>query len=137
MPRDAKRGDDPLPDVRRFIERCIDDIEQLETLLLLHRKATRYWDAAMVAQALNLPERLAADALEALGRRGFFDVRITSAVMYRFNPTTRESAEDVARLADVYKEHRRTLFVLLTSRRRRSLKDFADAFKMSKDSDDG
>jgi hypothetical protein len=67
--------------VRRFIERRIKRVEQLEILLLLQRESERYWDAPTVAQSLQLAEWDVADDLEALGRRGLLDIRIAAAVM--------------------------------------------------------
>src|SRR5688572_27525821 len=39
-------------DVRRFLLQCIDSVEQLEVLLLLHRDPGKVWSTEAVAQAL-------------------------------------------------------------------------------------
>src|SRR5687768_16699022 len=39
-------------DVRRFLLQCIDSVEQLEVLLLLHGAPAQAWNAEAVAQAL-------------------------------------------------------------------------------------
>lgn len=135
--RDPIKPDELPAAVRRFIERRIEGIEQLEILLLLHREAARYWDAASVAQSLQLTERNVADHLEALGRQALLDVRIAAAVVYRFNPATPTLALEVKKVADAYRERRGELLALLTPYRHRSLKDFSDAFRFTKDPEDG
>jgi hypothetical protein len=130
-----QRGAVPI-NVRRFVEREIEGVEQLEILLFLHRHPSRSWDAASVAEALNLPARLVANHLETLGRRGLFDVRLASTVLYRFNAATPELAREVDRLADAYRESRGQLLALFMGRHR-SLKDFSDAFRFTKERSDG
>jgi DNA-binding transcriptional ArsR family regulator len=134
-PADDRPDEFPLT-VRRFVQREIDGVEQLEILLFLHRQRARSWDAATVAESLSLPERRVAHHLEALGRRGLLDVRLASTVLYRFNPATPELTRDVALLADAYRERRSEVLEWLAPRRR-TLKDFSDAFRFTKDRDDG
>jgi predicted ArsR family transcriptional regulator len=124
------------PSVRRFVQRRIDTVEQLEILLLLQHHADRSWNAARVADALQLTEPAAAEHLEALGRRDLLDVRLSSDVVYRYSPATAELAGIVAQVVDAYREHRGDVLRLVTGRRLRALRDFSDAFRLG-DDDDG
>ena len=128
--------DDLLLAVRRFIARRIDSAEQLEVLLLLYRDASRYWDAAGIADALLLPERGVERHLEALGGRNLLDIRLTQSLLYRFNPEPAELALEVKQVAEAYRERRGDVLALLAPRRK-SLKDFSDAFRLSRDPADG
>jgi len=119
--------------VRRFLERRIDNVEQLEILLLLQRRADRGWTAAQVADALQLTPRAAADQLEALGRRNLFDVRISADVVYRFSPATPELSGIVGQVMEAYRESRADVLHLVTGRRFRALRDFSDAFRLGED----
>jgi len=125
------------PVVRRFIDQRIDNVEQLEILLLLYREASRYWDVAAVAQAVYLTERSAEGHLETLAGRNLLDVRLTESVLYRFSPAPPELTLDVKQLAESYRERRGELLALLAPRRRKSLQDFSDAFRISGGRKDG
>ncbi len=116
------RSNDISADVRRFVERRIDRIEQIEILLFVRRDTARFWTAADVGQALDLSERRVTDDLETLARRGLLDVRIGSEVVYRFSPATPALLQDVQRLAEVYADRRSDILAFVS--RRRSLRDF-------------
>jgi hypothetical protein len=128
-------GDLP-PDVRRFLGRCVETVEQLEIILLLQRHAQRSWDATEVGEALCLDQRDVAHHLELLGGRDLFDVRLGDRVRYRFNPGDPDAAMAARRLADAYRVSRGAVLGFVTGRRHRSLKDFSDAFKLTEDDDD-
>jgi hypothetical protein len=119
--------------VRLFIERYIDEVEQLEVLLALCRDAERFWSASAAAEVHCLPRPHAAAILERLARYGLFDVRIASDVMYRFSPASPALALEVEQLVQAYTTHRGELLALIHSPRRRSLKDFSDAFRLTRD----
>jgi hypothetical protein len=123
--------------VRRFVERQLESVEQLEIVLLLRREQSRFWDPRAVAMTLQIVERRTAENLEALASRGLLDVRIGTQVTYRYSPATPELARGMDRVAAAYSEHRVAVLALLMSRGRRSLRDFADAFRLDPDRDDG
>lgn len=131
-----KPGDLPA-NVRRFLDKRVDGVEQLEILLLLSHHADRSWDAAAVADALRLTARAAASHLEALARRELLDIRVGEDMRYRYSPVTEGQAAAVKRLAAIYRDNREQVLALVTARRLRSLQDFADAFRIHEDDDDG
>jgi len=138
MARDPRRSNQLDAGVRSFVERRLDSIEQLEIFILLQAQPTRFFDAAAVAQRLQLSKSRVADDLETICRRGLLDVRIASSVLYRFSPATPALALEADRVTDAYRQRRGDLVELLTSRRRRrSLKDFSDAFRLKGDPADG
>jgi hypothetical protein len=123
--------------VRHWLERHIDSVEQLETLLFLEREQARFWSGADIARALQLDLRTTVDDLERLARRGLLDVRIASDVIYRFSPTTPVLLLEVKAMLDAYAQSRGPLLAFVASRHRRALKDFSDAFRWTRDSGDG
>jgi DNA-binding MarR family transcriptional regulator len=123
--------------VRRLLERAVDGVEQLEILLLLYHHAERSWNAEGVADALRLTPRVVAAHLEALAQRDLLDVRIAGEVRYRFAPATRAQTAAIVQLAAWYRDHRSSILALVSTRRRQSLQDFADAFRIREDDVDG
>jgi hypothetical protein len=127
---------DDLPQrVRRFLARCVDTVEQLETILLLQRHPDRSWSAADVGEALGLSHRGVANDLEVLGSRDLLDVRLGADVRYRFSPGAPDVAADARQVAEAYRVSRGAVLAFVTARRRRSLRDFSDAFKLTEDDD--
>jgi hypothetical protein len=134
---DRRRANDLPTGVRRFIQRRIESVEQLEVLLFLYREASRSWDAPSVASTLYLPEHQVATVLETLARGGLLDVRLASVMLYRFQPATRSLMLDVKAVADAYRDRRSELLALVAPRPRQALKDFSDAFRFTEDPEDG
>jgi hypothetical protein len=129
---------DAIPlEVRRFLSEYVDSVEQLEILVFLERESERFCSALAVARALHLSEGSAILSLETLARRGLLDVRLSTDVVYRFSPATAPLSDEVRATVAAYRERRSALLAFVTSARRRSLKDFSDAFRFTKDPDDG
>lgn len=105
-------------------------------MLLLQQYPDRSWTAADVADALRLLERRAAQQLEILGGRHLFDVRIGVDVRYRYSPATPDLGAIVKQVADSYRENRAATVAFVSGRGRRSLRDFADAFRIKREKDD-
>jgi hypothetical protein len=99
--------------------------------------AERSWTAGEAASALRLRESAAAHHLEQLARCDLLDVRIGTEMRYRYAPATDELATTVARLYDAYRDRRAEIVAILSTRRSRSLRAFADAFRLGGDPDDG
>lgn len=124
-------------ELRRFLDKSVDGVEQLEILLLLYHHGDRSWDADSVAESLRLAPRIAAAHLERLAGRDLLDVRIGEEMRYRFSPVTDRQTTMVKRLAASYRENRSAVVALVTARRLRALQDFADAFRIREDDTDG
>ena len=123
--------------VRRFLERRIDNLEQLEIFLLLHHHPQRSWTATDVADTLQLLKPRAAELLEMLCQGALLDVRVDEDVRYRYCPATPELAADAKLVSDAYRGSRGDVAAYVLSPGRRSLRDFSDSFKLTKDDDRG
>jgi hypothetical protein len=122
-------GQDELsPELRAFLYSCIDAIEQLEMLLLLHRSG-RPWTTHLVAAELGLADIATRAGLETLTARGLLSAKAGDEVTYRFDPRTPELARYASLLAETYATSRGAVLRFVASRAPRT-RSFADAFKL-------
>jgi len=81
-----------------------------------------------------MPEAEARAALEHLAARNLLDIRIGRDLRYQFRPGTLELREAARAAAEAYRRHPIDL-ARLVSPERRSITDFADAFRIRRDDD--
>jgi len=122
---------DEIPDdLRDFILNQIDSIAQLEALLLLKNNARQSWTAADCARRLYITD---AEATQILGRLEAGGFLISSQTDYRFECRS-PAEEDIAeRLSTLYRQKLIPVTNLIHSKRNR-VQQFADAFRLRKDS---
>lgn len=126
----AMRPDLPQ-DLRRFILTSIPTVPYLEAVLLLRAEPHRSWSSAEVARRLYLPEPRAAELLAALASAG---VAAQDDGGCRYAPTTEELAGMLDRLAAHYAVDLVGVSDLIHSRVDKKAQQFADAFRIRKDS---
>jgi hypothetical protein len=128
------RGD--LPDeVRRFILTSIPSIPYLEALLLLHAGGEPAgWDASRVARRLYVADKQAGELLTALAAAGIASADASAAGVYHYRPATAELSERVNSLAAAYATNLLAVTDLVHSRLDKRAHQFADAFRLRKDS---
>ena len=126
----------PFPeDLRRFVLTSIPSVPFLEALLLLRADPTQQWHAATLAGRLYVRERTAQTLLEDLEHAGFAE-RCDAPLQdcYRYQPSSPQLRERIDALADLYSRHLVEVTVLIHSSLDRKAQQFADAFKLRKDS---
>lgn len=129
-------GADELPAaVTAFLDAHIDSLEQLELLLAVMQAPQRWWDAAAVSAQLGVHPDAARRALEHLAAHNLLAIRVTGDVRYQYQPGRPELAEAARLVADVYRLRRVAVLQAVTQPERRSLRDFADAFRIRRDDD--
>ena len=126
----------PKP-IREFVLRFLPSIEHLETFVVLHRNTTRSWSAADIAIELGVAESTAADVLERLASNNFLDVKISNEILYRFNPATVALEQSAAACADLYRRERIAMINIVTAAPVSPMRDFAEAFRLTKGRRDG
>jgi hypothetical protein len=128
-------NDSELPaDVVDFLARHIDSVEQLETLLLLHREPERGWSATEAARALYSRPESVGRRLAVLHLQGLLRVSDDEPEpCFHYAPNTSEAHAAVGRLADAYRERRTRVVTLIASRPMDNVRAFADAFRIRKD----
>lgn len=118
-------------DLRRFILTSIPSVPYLEALLLLRGESQRSWSAAEAARRLYLPEQRGTELLGELVSAG---VARQESLGYRYAPATEELAAMLDRLAVQYSADLVGISDLIHSRVDKKAQQFADAFRIRKDS---
>ena len=121
-------------DIGRFILTSIPSVPYLEALLLLRRESTVAWTSSELAARLYLPEAQTIELLQNLEAAGIAARRgSASAVSHQYQPSP-ELAQMLDRVAQCYATSLRLVTDLIHSRVDRRAYQFADAFRLRKDS---
>lgn len=125
----------PIPDeIGRFILTSIPSVPYLEALLLLRRESTLAWTSSQLARRLYLPEAQTAELLHNLEAAGIAARNGTEAdLSYQYEPAP-ELAQMLDQVAQCYSTRLRAVTDLIHSRVDRRAYQFADAFRLRKDS---
>jgi hypothetical protein len=127
--------DSGLPaDVVRFVHDCIDRIETLEVLVLLHSDPSRQWTIQELSTHMRsspIASRIAIDRLVAIG------LVAERANGYAFQPKTAELHQHVSNLVGCYREKRTAVVAAIFSRPSDAVRSFADAFRIKKGDPNG
>lgn len=116
-------------EVRRFLLGRIDSIAQLEALLLLHREAEQLWDGPRLAARLYIGEPQAAEILRALCAESLI---VNDGGRYRYADGDATQDQLIALVSAHYARHLIPVTNLIHDKPRR-VQQFADAFKLKKD----
>jgi len=90
----------------------------------------RWWNSLSLADYLGVSSSAADRILEELCSRSLLAVNVGSTVGYQFSPATPELEALVTEFVDAYRRARGRIHTLIASRRERSVRDFADAFRL-------
>jgi DNA-binding transcriptional regulator LsrR (DeoR family) len=110
----------------------IRSLDELQLLITSMYSDERWWDAHSAARELGISSPAAQRALDHLASRNLFDIRITGEVRYRFHPGTDELRAAAHALAEAYRATPVAVINLVAGTSRRSIQDFADAFRIRK-----
>jgi predicted ArsR family transcriptional regulator len=123
------------PEVKSFLFANIDSIAQLEALLLLRATPNQKCTCATIAQRLYITPEDAAPFLSKLVTRGLVEATGTQPPLFQYRPRNEELRRMVDLLADVYAKYLIPVTNFIHGKSKRSIQDFADAFKMKKEND--
>jgi hypothetical protein len=122
-------------EIRNFISRYIDSVEQLEILLLLRNAGDKQWTAA------EINDRLQSNLSSIQSRlKGLCDLKFIMCTqnVFQYQKTKDPDMERILdKLAHVYKEKRNRIIEIIFSKPQDKLRDFSDAFRIRKDPEDG
>lgn len=126
----------PFPeDLRRFVLTSIPSVPFLEALLLLRANPAQEWHPTTLAGRLYVRERTAEALLEDLARGGMaIRCGATPHDCYQYQPSSPQLRQRIDSLAELYARHLVEVTVLIHSSLDRKAQQFADAFKLRKDS---
>ena len=123
------------PLVLTFLAEHVDNLAQFQLLLRLVQGGDRWWDAASAARDVGITPQEAHAALDHLAKHNLLDIRITGDVRYQFCPGTDDLREAAQACFDEFRRKPVQILEVVTGRPRRSLRDFADAFRIRRDDD--
>lgn len=122
-------------DIRRFILTSVPSVPYLEAVLLLRTDPGMAWDVRRMAARLYVAERQAAEVLAALAAAGIAQGEDQGeTTLFRYAPVTDELRERLDALAQAYSANLVGVTDLIHSRIDKRAQQFADAFRLRKDS---
>lgn len=125
----------PIPEeLRRFVLTSVPSVPFLEALLLLRANPDHQWTAQSLAGRLYLGERTAQALLDELCRAAMAKPCPAQAHAYCYAPASAQLRERIDKLADLYARHLVDVTHLIHSTLDRKAQQFADAFRLRKDS---
>lgn len=122
------------PEVRRFILTSIPSVPHLEALLLLRNEPDVPWSSADLSQRLYVSEKIAATLLSDLAGSGMVVTETAAGRGVRYQPKSDELRIRIDELAAAYSRYLLDITHLIHSKADRGAHQFADAFKLRKDS---
>ena len=125
---------EPIPeDLRRFLLTSVPSVPFVEALLLLRDAQGEPIETTQIARRLYMPEHSAAAVLEQLAAARIVERVAQGPAAHRFSPHP-ELAAVVEQLATFYRSHLVEVTDVIHARTGRKAQQFADAFKLRKDS---
>jgi hypothetical protein len=131
----ADSPDAVAPAVKQFVETYLPNLEHLEVLALLIQTPDKWWDAEAVGRQLGIPAPTGRRILEHLASKNLLAIAITAAVRYQYQPGRPAIREAATAFAEAYATQRLALIRLVMRPARRSIRDFAEAFRIQRDDD--
>ncbi|TFW35360.1 hypothetical protein [Massilia horti] len=126
----------PIPEeLQRFVLTSIPSVPFLEALLLLRGDPAQQWHPDTLARRLYIRDRMAQSLLEDLCRAGMA-VRCAPPAehCFHYQPSSTAMRRRIDQLADLYSKQLVEVTTLIHSSLERKAQQFADAFKLRKDS---
>ena len=121
-------------DIRRFILTSVPSVPYLEAILLLRTEPDAEWDVRRVAGRLYVGERQASELLAGLEAAGIASREVQGDLeLFCYAPST-ELQERLDALAQAYSADLVGVTDLIHSRIDKRAQQFADAFRLRKDS---
>jgi predicted transcriptional regulator len=122
------------PEARRFLLDHITSVAQLEMLLLLRTSPEQRWSAEELGRELRIEPAWARTQLQVLCEKGLLDCDEQNKV-FSYRPRSPELDRGAAAVAQAYLLHRVSIVELIYSQPNPTIRAFADAFKLRRDSD--
>jgi hypothetical protein len=133
QPPDRDRGDTVPEDVRRFLNRRVRSVAELEVLLFLRCRRERGWTATDLAAELGVDEGAAGRLMFDLMARRLLRLSRYAPPTYEYGPGPPELVRTLDRLAALHAAHPQALLSLVAAPDDRIVRLFADAFRIRED----
>lgn len=113
-----------------FLRTCVDSVEQLEVLSLLHDQPDRAWDAKSLSQQIRSSESSVTKRLNALVVNRVLLPFDGALPIYR--PASPEMAALISEVIAFYRLRPHRVMEILYSKPESAMQSFADAFRFGK-----
>jgi predicted transcriptional regulator len=123
--------------VKDFISRCVDSVEEMEVLFLLSNAKDKWWTSRAVYEDIKSSQASVVERLDGLVRKGVLIVKREGEPVYKYQPQNADLAASVEALASAYTERRLKVLEFLFSKPMAPLRVFSDAFRIRKDDKNG
>jgi hypothetical protein len=124
-------------EVDRFVLNQIESVPHLEALLLVWTQRPKSWKTEEIAKALYVPDELAGDILRDLCQRGLLRESRDAASTYEYNSGSQEQDDLVAAVNSVYRKELVRISRMIHAKAPSALREFARAFRITKDKEKG
>lgn len=119
-----------------FLRDHIRTVDDLHLLVAVASSEDRWWDETLVAREMLIDPAQARALLEHLAAHNLLEIRVTGSVRYQFRPGTPELHEAARACLAAYRDNPSAVWrVIAGPGGRRSIRDFADAFRIRRDDD--
>jgi hypothetical protein len=123
---------DQIPeDIRQFIFACIDSVEQIEVLALLHDHPEKEWSNLSMSQELRSTEGSVEKRLLGLSERRV--ILPISTPTFHYEPQSEEIRQTVTELMGIYRLRPYRVMELIFTKPVNAMQSFADAFRFKKE----
>lgn len=124
-------GDQIPENIRQFIFACIDSVEQIEVLALLHDHPEKQWSYLSVSQELRSTEGSVEKRLRDLADRRV--IQPIASATFRYEPRSDDVKQIVTELVGIYRLRPYRVMELIFSKPVNAMQSFADAFRFKKE----
>ena len=116
-----------------FVAGLVRTTTELQFLMAIVQFQNRWWDAAAAAEEFGMTKREAGAALDRFAAGNLLDIKITEDIRYQYRPGTPELRDAADATLEAYRRRPFDMARLIEEPGRRSVSDFADAFRFRRD----
>lgn len=125
---------EPIPEeLRRFILTSVPSVPFVEAMLVFRGAHGMPVDTDFVARRLYMGQKSASEVVAQLREARILSMEGNDGLSHRYQPDTPELAAMLDSLAEYYRTHLVEVTDMIHSRTSRKAQQFADAFKLRKD----
>jgi hypothetical protein len=117
-------------EIEAFLTEHVTSMDDLAILAAFVEGESRWWDAHTLATHVGAMEGQVRRTLERFASRNLLDIRLTDDVRYQLRPGTAALEQTVNDFAALYRRSPGVVFSWVARRSRRSVSDFAEAFRI-------
>jgi hypothetical protein len=123
-------------EIRSFLSRHVRTLDELQLLMSVIQSGDRWWDVEGASREVGLTPEEARAAFERFAAQNLMDIRVGGDVCYRFRPGTDDLRAGALATLEAYRNNPIALARAISHGADRRIADFADAFRIRRETDD-